>query len=93
MSTQHNLYTVGTSAVAISESQNASGTDITIQNVNASGYIYVGGIGVTSTNYGYRVAPSHAISFELDKQDELYIIGSASNLKAAVIAINLEGRD
>lgn len=93
MSTQHNLYTVGTSAVAISESQNSSGTDITIQNVNDAGYIYVGGVGVTSTNYGYRIASNHAISFELDKQDELYIIGSASNLKAAVIAINLEGKE
>jgi hypothetical protein len=92
MSTQHNLYTVGTTRVAVSESSTRSGRDVTIQNVNAYGYVYVGGAGVTAENYGYRVSPNHAISFELDSQDELYVIGSTSNLKVAVLSINLEGK-
>lgn len=93
MSTYHNLYTVGTSAIAVSESSVGSGRDITIQNVNDSGYIYVGGAEVTSSNYGYRLLPNHAISFELDVQDSLYVVGSTTNLKVAVISINLEGKE
>ena len=92
MSTYHNIYIVGTSAVQVSESTNSSSRDITIQNANDSGYIYVGGPGVTSSNYGYRLLPNQAISFELDIQDSLYVIGSASNLNVAVISINLEGK-
>jgi len=83
---------VGTTQVAVSEPSTTSGRDVTIQNVNASGYIYVGGTGVTTENYGYRISANHAISFELDSQDELYVIGSTSNMKVAVISINLEGK-
>ena len=67
-----------------------SGMDITIQNVNASGYIYVGGEGVTSSNYGYRISPNHAISFELPSNDGLYLMSSDSDMQAAVIQTGLE---
>lgn len=93
MATLHNLYTVGTAAIVVSESTNNSGRDITLQNVNQTGYIYIGAAGVTSTNYGYRLLPNHAISFELEGQDELYAIGSQNDLKLAVLSINLEGKE
>lgn len=93
MATIHNLYTVGTSAVAVSEPEIRTGRDITIQNVSLSGYIYIGNDGVTSSNYGYRLMPNHAISFELDGQDELYVVGSQAGMSVAVLSINLEGKD
>lgn len=93
MATLHNLYTVGTATIVVSESTNNSGRDITLQNVNQTGYIYIGAAGVTSTNYGYRLLPNHAISFELEGQDELYAIGSQNDLKLAVLSINLEGKE
>lgn len=64
--------------------------DITIQNVNDSGYVYVGDSGVTTTNYGYRILPNHAISFELSGGDDLYLIAENSDMLAAVLKINLE---
>lgn len=67
-----------------------SGVDITIQNVNASGYIYIGGENVSSTDYGYRLMPSHAISLELSGQSSLYAIASAPDMKVAVLNANLE---
>ena len=67
-----------------------SGIDITIQNVNVSGYIYVGGENVSSSNYGYRIQPNQAISFELGGRDTLYAISSAPAMVAAVIIIALE---
>jgi hypothetical protein len=62
-----------------------SGLDISIQNVNASGYVYVGGEEVTTSNYGYRLAPNAAIAFELDGNDALYLVGSTNGLNAAVM--------
>jgi hypothetical protein len=88
--TTHNLYTLSnTVATNISEGRDA-GYDITVQNVNISGYIYLGGADVSSTDYGFRLAPNQAFSVELPGTDDLYVVGSTTNLKAAVIRTNLE---
>jgi hypothetical protein len=91
MATTHNLYTVGNdAAIAVTPTATHAGMDITIQNVNSSGYLYVGASNVDSTNYGYRILPNHAISFELPGKSSLYVIASAPNMKAAVIRMGLE---
>lgn len=90
MSTNHNLITLNSSAVRVSPPGVHSGMDITIQNVNPSGYIYVGAENVSSSSYGFRISPNHAISFELPGTDSLYVIASASGLKVAVLQTNLE---
>ena len=64
--------------------------DITIQNVNESGNIYIGGEGVSTTNYGYKIVPSGAISFELPPRDALYLIADNADSQAAIIQIGLE---
>jgi hypothetical protein len=68
-----------------------SGVDITIQNVNTEGYVYIGANDqVLSTNYGYRISPNSAVSFELPGSDALYAIGSTTGLKVAVMITNLD---
>jgi hypothetical protein len=67
-----------------------SGMDLTVQNVNNSGYIYLGGEGVSSENYGYRINASHAFSIELNGKESLYAIASAPSMKIAIIMTNLE---
>jgi hypothetical protein len=67
-----------------------SGMDITIQNINSAGYIYVGGEGLTSSSFGYRIAPDHAISFELPGTDFLYALASENEMSIAVLKTNLE---
>jgi hypothetical protein len=69
-----------------------SGCDITVQNINNSGYIYVGGEGVTTSNYGFRIDPNCAISFELPGRQSIYLIASG-NLNAAVLTMGLEVGD
>lgn len=89
--TTHALYTVGSStAVQLTPPGTHSGMDITLQSINETGYLYVGGSGVTASSYGYRLMPNHAISFELPGSDELYVIGENNNMKLAVIKTNLE---
>lgn len=67
-----------------------SGMDITLQNVDPSAYIYVGGPGVNAENYGYRLSPGSAISFELPGRDNLYAISNINNSKVATLKTNLE---
>ena len=88
--TQYRLHTLdGETAVRITPNGLHSGIDITVQNPNASGYIYVGGEGVTAESYGYRLLPNHAISFELPSSDALYLMSSDPNMKASVIQIGV----
>jgi len=86
------IYTLSSDAVtAITPNGTHSGMDITIQNVNSSGYIYIGTDNtVSSSNYGYRLAPGAAFSVELAGKDDLYLIGSTNDLDAAVLIVGLE---
>lgn len=67
-----------------------SGMDITIQNVHSSAYVYIGGEGVTTSSYGYRLNPGTAISFELPGKDAMYAITDTNSSQVAVIKTNLE---
>lgn len=89
---QHELKAISNSTpVRLTPLGSHSGMDITIQNVNAAGYIYLGADQtVSSTNYGFRILPNHSISFELPGTDALYAIASASSMSAAIIQIGLE---
>jgi hypothetical protein len=87
----HSLKTLSnTDATLVSPNGVHSGTDITIQNVNSSGYIYIGGSTVSEDDYGYRILPNHAISVELSGQSSLYAIASVAGMNAAILNANLE---
>lgn len=89
--TTHSLTTLSNlTATRLTPQGSHSGMDITIQNVHASAYVYVGGEGVTSSNYGYRIAPGHAISWELPGKDALYAITDTNNSNVAILKTNLE---
>ena len=91
MATSHNLYTLSNAtATRLTPAGIHSGMDITLQNVNASGYIYLGGEGVTSANYGYRLNPGAAITWELPEKDSIYAIGGIDGLSLAVLKTSLE---
>jgi hypothetical protein len=64
--------------------------DITIQNVHASANVYIGGEGVTSSNYGYRLSAGAAWSIELSGKDTLYAISDTNGSQVAVLQTSLE---
>jgi hypothetical protein len=89
--TAHRIQVLGnTEAVRLTPNGDHSGMDITLQNVNPSGYIYVGGEGVSSSSYGFRIMPNHSISFELPGYDALYAIASAADMNLAILQTGLE---
>ena len=93
--TAHILHTLSnTSVTRLTPLGTHSGMDFTIQNVNDTGYIYLGGTeSVSSTDYGFRILPNHSISFELPPKDALFAIASANGMKAAVISMSLESQN
>lgn len=66
-----------------------SGVDITIQNLDTTHPIYIGGQSVTSNNFGYKLAAGSAISFELPGNDALYAY-SDNQVEVAVLMTSLE---
>jgi hypothetical protein len=88
--TTHNLTTLGSStAVRLTPNGLHSGLTVTVQNTDASNFVYLGGEGVTTTAYGLKLIPGAIVSLDLNGLDALYAIASASNTKAAVLITSL----
>lgn len=66
------------------------GTSVTIQVQNlGAGAMYLGGEGVSSTNYGVSIVPGAAVTVDkLPPQDELYIIAQDPNEYVAVLRVS-----
>jgi len=89
--TTHEIYTLSdTTPTKLTPDGLHSGMDITLQNVNSSGDVYVGGAGVSSSSYGYKLTPNNAISFELPGTDDLYVIAETDESLLATIITGLE---
>ena len=91
MATTHSLKTLSnTDGMLLTPNGTHSGLDVTIQNLDASAYVYVGGAGVTTSSFGYRLAPGSAVSFELPGKDALYAISDTNASQVAVLKTGLE---
>jgi len=89
--TTHSLTTLtNTSATRLTPNGLHSGMDITIQNVDSSAYVFLGGEGVTASDYGYRLAPGSAWSVELPGLDAIYAITDTNGSKVALFKMGLE---
>ena len=89
--TTHALTTLSSSsATRLTPNGTHSGLDVTVQNVHASAVVYLGGVNVSSTNYGYRLDPATAWSVELPGRDALYATTDTNGSKVAVLTTTLE---
>lgn len=59
-----------------------------VQNINSSGYIYLGDSAVTISNYGFKLYPGQSITIELPSRSKMYAIASISGMTAAVMEID-----
>lgn len=91
MTTLHALVTLSSSSdTRLVPNGTHSGMDITIQNVDVSATVYIGGEGVTTSDYGFKLPAGGAISFELPPKDALYAISSENGSQIAVLRMGLE---
>lgn len=89
--TTHALTTLSnTEATRLTPPGLHSGMDITLQNVNTDAYVFVGGEGVTTTNYGYRISPNNGWAIELPGADALYAISDVDGASVAILQTGLE---
>jgi hypothetical protein len=92
MATSHGLITLSnTTATRLTPNGMHSGMDITIQNINATGVVYIGGNdSVSSSDFGYRLSADHAIAFELPGTNALYAIAENDEAQIAILKTGLE---
>jgi hypothetical protein len=91
--TYHIKRLIGAASTRITPNGTHSGMDITLQNVSESATIYIGGEGVSTTNYGFRLSPGQAFSIELPGLDALYAAASDADTPLAILQTGLEAQD
>ena len=91
MATFHDLLTLSNAtATELTPGARHSGLDLTIQNVHATAIVYIGGVGVTASDYGFKLTPGAGFSIELNPNDRLYAISDTNGSTAALLRALLE---
>ena len=70
--------------------KNHSGFDLTVQNVDETANMYIGGANVTAENYGFKLEPGNGFSIELNPRNQLFIISDTDGANAALLRVFLE---
>lgn len=90
MSLSHEVVTVYASATVMISAQRSAlpdyceGVTVSVQNLNAANYVYIGNSGTSSVSYGFRLSPGQAFSIDLDPSDQLF---AATNDTSSQIAV------
>lgn len=91
MATFHDLLTLSdTTETELTPGARHSGLDLTIQNVHATAVVYIGAVGVTTSDYGFKLTPGAGFSIELNPNDRLYAISDTNGSTAALLRALLE---
>jgi hypothetical protein len=92
MATYHELVTLSNSTATelTPEGRIHSGLDLTVQNIDETATVYIGGEGVTAADYGFKIAPGAGFSIELNPRDELYAISDTNESEVALLRVLLE---
>lgn len=72
--------------LVVRESTDARNT-MTVQNTMSSGFAYLGGPGVTTTNYGHKLYPGQSFMVEMASSDDLWAVGD-TGVKVAVFVMD-----
>lgn len=75
--------------IEIGPTGNHAGRDVTIQNLSETVDVYLGGEGVTTESFGFKLEPKAAWSIELRAGDHIYATASEST-NVSVFMLGLE---
>lgn len=93
MSLSHALVALNTTTATIltvpaaSEDSYSQQLTISIQNLHASHFVYIGDATVSSTSYGFRIDPGQTFTAVLAPQDEIYGLTDTGTTNVAVIRV------
>jgi len=88
MAIAHGIVSVGTSATLLTVALEGGGKDgstIFIQNPTGGQAVFLGGAGVTSSSYGYKLAIDSNIRIDLNQGEALYAVVASSTQSVAVL--------
>jgi len=88
MAIAHAIVSVGTTATLLTVATEGGGKDgstILVQNPTGGQAVFLGGAGVTSSSYGYKLAIDSNISIELNQDEALYGVVASSTQSVAVL--------
>jgi len=86
MAVTHARVSVGTTATKLtSDYDGKDGQTINVQNPSASTTVYLGGEGVTTTDYGFALAVGTSFSIELQDDEKLYGVVATSTQTVNII--------
>ncbi len=88
MSIAHGIVSVGTSATLLTVAALGGGKDgstILVQNPSGGQAVFLGGAGVTSASYGFKLAIDSNIAVELNQDEALYGVVAATTQSVAVL--------
>lgn len=80
-----NLLLTSTAVEATVQDSVDAPNSIAIQNTSLIGNVYVGNASVTTTNYGYKLFPSQAITMDIVPYEKIYIVGDSGTTAAVLI--------
>ena len=91
MATYHEVIALSNStATELTPGGRHSGLDLTVQNVDETAIVYIGGESVTAASYGFKLTPGAGFSIELNPNDRLYAISDTDASEAALLRALLE---
>lgn len=88
MAINHALVSVTTTATLLTVAAVGGGKDgstILVQNPTGGQAVYLGGAGVTSASYGFKLAVDSNIAIELNQDEALYAVVAATTQSVAVL--------
>jgi hypothetical protein len=95
MALSHSLVTLNQTAhlltlAAGSEEPYAKGITISVQNLHATHFVFIGDSSVSTSSYGYRIDPGDTFTVqELSWDSELYAVTDTGTTQVGVIRITL----
>lgn len=78
--------TLNATAVAVLPSDTTpSYGSVSIENTSSAGYAYIGGSGVTTSSYGFKLYPAQVLTMDIDQYESFYICGDTGVTVAILI--------
>lgn len=87
---RHEIKTIADSTAITLDPPNhiRSAYTLIVQNINTSGYIYIGAENVSLSSYGYKLYPGQGVTIELPSRSTMYAVSSDPGLQVAVMEID-----
>jgi hypothetical protein len=80
MAIKHATLTIGTTPVQLDMPEPSGASQSQSMLISAEGDVFVGGEGVTTSDYGYKISVGAPLAADMDKNDTLYAVADVDTI-------------